>query len=486
MTAFFHSIRWRVQAWHAAILLAVILAFCLTAYQLAWNNQLRSVDRNLAQAERLLMRGLLESMEVNVAPTEPFSPRQLFAGMRAAPPTIPPRIKALFQGNEPGYAFFTLLDSDGRVLIASSNAPKTFELPATSPTEPTEEIRTRLDHREMIHRLPDGVWGIIGMDLTPERIERRRFAWSLGGVGFGVWLLGLAGGWWLAGRAMKPVSEISQTATRIAAGNLTERIPTAGTDSELDQLSRVLNRTFDRLHEALERQKQFTADASHELRTPVTILLAETQRILKRERTTGEYEALARTCYDAAARMRQLIEALLLLARQEAASANLPLERCDLAVILRATAAQLQPLATTRELKLDCSLVPAPCVGDPSSLAILATNLVANALQHHDRAGGIVRVTCGLEKGCAMMSVTDDGPGIPAADLPHVFERFYRADQARSGSSGHTGLGLAIAKAIVTNHGGTLTAENLEGRGCRFVAQLPSAPAITPPAATST
>ena len=144
-----------------------------------------------------------------------------------------------------------------------------------------------------------------------------RFAWSLGGSGFAIWVVCLLGGWWIAGNALKPIATISRTAAHIADGNLEERISTSGTDSELDQLGGVLNHTFDRLHKGIEQQKQFIADASHELRTPITILLSETQRILKsdRKRTSDEYVQVINICRDAAIRMRRLVEPLLVLAR---------------------------------------------------------------------------------------------------------------------------------------------------------------------------
>ncbi|PTY04920.1 sensor histidine kinase [Opitutaceae bacterium EW11] len=474
MRTFFHSIRWRVQAWHGAILLTVILGFCLTSHRLAWNNQLRSVDRSLAQTERTLIRGLMQAAEAHGEPGPGFSPRRLADKLRSNPEVFPSALGAIFQGREPGFAYFSLRDADNRPLLQSPNVPEDVAVPLHTPPEFAEEARTVSGRREIVHRTPDGLVSIIGMDLGPERREMRRFAWSLVALGGGVWLVGLLGGWWLAGRAIQPVADISRTASRIAEGNLEERIVPDGTNSELDQLSRVLNATFDRLHAALERQKQFTADASHELRTPVTILLSETQRILKRDRTPEEYRAVIQTCQATAQRMRQLTEALLLLARQDRGAGELRREPCDLAAILRTTAAQLQPLADARGIQLRLELETALCMGDPTALSILTTNLVGNAVEHHDRAGGVVVVGCGVHEGQVRLAVSDDGPGIPAADLPHVFDRFYRVDSARSGGSGHVGLGLAIAKAIATNHGGDIVAENLPGRGCRFSVQLPA------------
>lgn len=477
MSSLLHSIRWRVQAWHAVLLLGVILAFCGAIYRLAWSNQLRRADRAIVQSERTLIRSLVEALPPSPATgkPEPFSPARVMEYLRGAHPVIPAAAASLFNSTEPGYAYFVFRDVDGRILLRSPNLPSDLAAQPVPLEDFNDDWRSVGDRRETIHRNPEGITSVVGADLTPEREEMRRFALSLAGTGLAIWALGLLGGWWLAGRAIRPIQKISRTATRIAEGNLAERIGTAVGDSELDQLSRVLDTTFDRLHTAIERQKQFTADASHELKTPVTILLAETQRALKRERSPEEYRAALATCQTAAERMRQLTESLLLLARQEAVGADAPRERCDLAALLRQTLAELQPLAAQRQLTLVGDLAPAACLGDRAALAILAANLVANALQHHDRANGHVRVACRTEAGRAVLTVVDDGPGIPSQHLPHLFERFYRGDTARTGGSGHTGLGLAIAHAIARNHGGTLTAANEPDRGARFTATLPAA-----------
>lgn len=479
MSVVFHSLRWRVQLWHGAILLLAVLAFCLTAYRLAWASQLRHIDKSIAQNEWTMFHGLMVACRPEGVDKGSVPPEAIVERLRAGTLAVPATVAARFGGNEPGYLYFAIYDRDGRRLLHSENLPADSALP--QPEQDTGELyRLVGSRRETMHGGPGGLIVVSGRDITAERESLHRFAWSLGALGLAVWSFGLLGGWWLAGRAIKPIATISRTATRIAAGNLSERIDVQDTDSELDQLGRVLNDTFDRLHETLEQQKRFTADASHELRTPITILLSETQRILKRERTPAEYEEAIRTCHDTAARMRRLVEALLLLARQEASGAA-PRESCDLAAILRETIAQLAPLAKERGIDVRAELSPTRCDGDPASLAILASNLVANAIQHHS-TGGHVEVSCATAAHSVAFSVRDDGPGIPAEDLPHIFRRFYRVDKARAGASGHTGLGLAIAKAIVDNHGGSISVSSPVGHGTRFTVTLPTAPTGSAPA----
>jgi len=475
----FHSIRWRVQAWHGAILLVVVAAFCVTTYRLSWNNHLRRIDKDVHRLDWSLIRALSRVSRPAGAPQavggdeSPPSPTLIAARLRGGTVALPAETAALFEGTDPGFAYFILRDGSGKVLLQSPNAAGALDTPCAQSRDIDEEFRMIGHHREKVHRGGQTLNSVVGRDITPELDEMHRLAISLAVSGFAVWGLGLLGGWWIAGRAIQPIKTISRTASRIAAGNLDKRISTAGTDSELDQLSHVLNETFARLHTAFETQKQFTADASHELRTPVTILLSETHRMLKRERTPEEYRQALQTCHDTAQRMRQLIEALLLLANQEARRAGSPCGRCDLAAILKDTVQQLAPLAAARSIAVDTDLKEAACQGDPASLSVLASNLVANAI-HHNRDGGWVHLTCRQDGPSVAFTVRDNGPGIAAEDLPHIFQRFYRGDKARTPTSGRTGLGLAIARTIAENHGGSISVDSKPGAGACFTVRLPS------------
>jgi heavy metal sensor kinase len=477
----FHSIRWRVQAWHGLILLGAVIAFCFTAYRLAWNNQLQAIDHGLWVSEAKLGAALMR----NIPPAPgagakeddnpPFSPAHLVERLRRGAGTLPPEVASTFEGMAPGYAYFSLRDASDSIYLQSANAPEGLVLLPMPAGPYADEWHTIGHRREVLRSSSPGLRSLVGRDISPELDAMHRFGWSLGASGLAVWLLGLLGGWWIAGRAIQPIAVISRTAAHIADGHLQERISTTGADSELDQLSRVLNHTFDRLQDGMEQQKQFIADASHELRTPVTVLLSETHRILKhdRERTPEEYREVIQTCRDSAHRMRQLIEPLLLLTRQETQGATAPRRPCDFSGILRDTLEQLGPLAAEREIQLHADLQPAACLGDPAALAILATNLLANAIQHN-RDGGSVFVRCERHGQSTTLTVRDDGPGIGPADLPHIFERFYRADKARASADGHAGLGLAIARTIVENHGGTITAQSTPGEGAVFTVTLPA------------
>jgi len=486
MTRFFQSIRWRVQVWHAVMLLIAVLAFCFTAYKLAWDNQLRRIDKDLEKAERTLFRSLMNAAQTtdiqqdaagNKTTPRPTSPAEMLEKLQSHKITLPLDAEAVFTGHDPGYLFFVIQDREGRDLLKAANAPPGITPLPSLESDFNEDVRTEGLHRLYYRSSPSGFRLVTGREITPELEDMRRFVLSISGLGLGIWALGLLGGWWLAGRAIRPIESISNTASRIAEGNLRERINQYGTDSELDQLSKVLNGTFEKLHASFEQQKQFTADASHELKTPVTILLSETQRILKRtSRDEAEYRDALLTCNQTAQRMRRLIDSLLILAKQENQS-HLPVnDHCQLDAVLQETIDQLRPLAAEKSLKIVCDLSEVRCLGDADSLGILATNLISNAMEYQ-RAEGTLWIYSQATESGARFSVRDDGPGIAEQDLPHLFDRFYRADKARTGGSGHSGLGLAIAKTIVQNHGGQIHVESQPGSGCTFVVTLPPAAA---------
>ncbi len=283
----------------------------------------------------------------------------------------------------------------------------------------------------------------------------------------------LGGGWWLTTRAIRPIEDISAAASRIAEGNLSERINVAETDSELGRLASVLNSTFARLEAAFGEQRQFTADASHELRTPLAVIISEAQTTLARERGAAEYRESIAVCLDAAQQMRRFAESLLQLARFDAGQEPIRRSAVDLAENARVCVRRVGPLAEERGIKIRCDLGPAKTFGDADRLGQLITNLLTNAI-HYNKPNGEIRVNTRSENGGAVLTVADSGQGIAAEDVPHVFERFYRADKSRSRAEGRSGLGLAICKAIVDSHGGSIDVSSQPGAGTTFTVRLPA------------
>jgi signal transduction histidine kinase len=245
----------------------------------------------------------------------------------------------------------------------------------------------------------------------------------------------------------------------------------ADTDSELGQLASVLNSTFARLEAAFAQQKQFTADASHELRTPLAVIIAEAQTTLARERSAAKYRETVTACLDAAQQMRRLTESLLQLARFDAGQEHIQRSAIDLAEITRACSERISSLAKKGGNEIHLDLAPVKVFGSADLLGQLVTNLLTNAI-HYNKPNGEIRVRIQSAKGDAVLTVADTGPGIAAEDLPHIFERFYRADKARSRADGRSGLGLAICKAIVEIHGGSIDVSSQLGSGTTFTVRL--------------
>ena len=285
-------------------------------------------------------------------------------------------------------------------------------------------------------------------------------------------VLGLAGGWWVATRAIRPIEAISATAVKIAGGDLSQRINAADTESELGRLAGVLNSTFARLDAAFTQQARFTSDASHELRTPVSVIISQTQTALSRERPSAEYREALEACQRAARRMKTLTESLLELARLDAGQEPMRKELFDLLRVAGECVEMVRPLAADRGIQIHCDVASIECLGDAGRIGQVVTNLLTNAI-HFNRDQGEVRLAARPEGGAILLSVADTGQGIPAEDLPHLFERFYRVDKSRTRIQGRNGLGLAICKAIVDAHGGSIEVSSQPDAGSTFTVKLP-------------
>lgn len=470
-----HSVRWRLQLWHALILLVVIAALCMLAFRLALDDRRERISRELESFERKFMRAFWDMSTRDRPKDKPLSTSELRDQFRSLddPSRFPLELRDLFDSNATESTYLAYWDGDGRLWYKSANAPASLGFPPMPPPDREKTERLRGTFHEIISGGPRGSRSIVGRNISADRAELRRLGLQITASGALLWLLGLLGGWWLAGRVIQPIEAISQTASRIAGGKLSERIDIAGTDDELTRLSQVLNDTFDRLATAIERQREFTADASHELRTPLTVILSETSRGLKRDRPAEEYREILSTCGLAATRMRALVESLLLLARQDAAP-GAELRPIDLAAVVGEAVLLHQPLAANHSIRLEADLHPATCLADANAVAIIAGNLISNAILHQPPGGrAMVRVTAADET--AILEVIDHGPGIPKEHLPRLFDRFYRVDPARGPSSGHSGLGLSIVRAIVENHHGTVEVDSEPGRGSTFRVTLPIA-----------
>ena len=348
----------------------------------------------------------------------------------------------VLDASQPNTFYYILWQGDGAIVARSPGAPDNVPAPTRvgapepqalqgrdafgkgSPAMPgpglPPEARTRGQMREAYRFLPHGQCLLVGRSLVPDLAAMRRLALWLTAAGATELLLGLAGGWWVATRAIRPINAISATAVRIADGDLSQRISAA--DS--------------------------------------------------RERSSVEYREALEVCQRAARRMKALTESLLELARLDAGQKPIKRERFDLAGVARDCVELLRPLAAERGIQIHGDVPPMECLGDAERIGQVVTNPLTNAI-HFNRDQGEVRLSARAEHGGVLLTVADTGQGIPAEDIPHLFERFYRVDKSRSRIQGRNGLGLAICKAIVDAHGGTIDVASQAGVGTTFTVRLP-------------
>jgi heavy metal sensor kinase len=381
------------------------------------------------------------------------------------------RNSSLLPSLERGY-FFVIWYRDGTVLERSADAPLNAPIPEGVERDTLPHFRSRGELREAVFCSGLGECMMIGRSLAADPAGLGGLGWSLLAIGGTVLALGLGVGWWITSRAFRPLEEISEAAVRISRGQLSERIVMTKEGAEVAQLAAVLNRTFARLEAAFMRQQQFTADAAHELRMPLTILISETQTTLARERSAAEYRETVEGCLDTAQQMRMLTETLLDLARLDNAETGLTREKVDLATAARDCVQRLSGLAEREHVTLRSELQPVWVMGVRARLEQVITNLLSNAISYN-KVGGEVRIACGAEGESACVTVADTGIGISSVDLPHIFDRFYRADRARSRAQGHTGLGLAICKTVIEAEGGTIDATSTPQVGTTLRVRLP-------------
>ena len=275
------------------------------------------------------------------------------------------------------------------------------------------------------------------------------------------------GGAWLSGRAMKPVNDIAAAALTISIENLAERLPVPPTGDELARLTEVLNTMFARLESAVKTLSQFVADASHELRTPLAVIRTTAELALRRARTPESYRDSLQEVAAEAERMTRLVEELLVLARSDAATAEMPLAAVDVREVLTEICGEMRGLAEMRQIRINTLYGDGAAIvaGNRPALHRLFLVLLDNALKFSHPGGEVILRVESSESRVAV-SIEDFGSGISESDLPHIFERFYRVDRARTGG-GH-GLGLSLAKSIARVHGASIEVQSTEGAGSRF------------------
>lgn len=455
-----HSISWRLQISYGLLLCAAFAGLGITAYHLERNDRLKRIDEGLqARANRLT--GILFRHDRPPNPTG--EPTELAAAEHGTPQGEP-------GGRVRHYYLVWSAGPEVNLRHKGGAAPDVVPTPPAAAEIPREGFaRTRDGWRERILLVRREHILLVGRDVSGEMAELRTYGFQLMLVGLGILSGGLLLSAWLSKRALKPIDDISEAATRIARGALDERVDVGGNRSELGRLAEVLNHTFDELADAYHRQAQFTADASHELRTPLAVILSEIQ---SGPETLEEHRESLAVCEESARSMRQLVEQLLELARFDAGTARAEFTTVDLRDLAESCVEKVAALAAKKEIEIVSEFeAEVTCKGEVGRLDQVLTNLLTNAIAYN-RKGGRIVVRAKRDGNDAVVEVEDNGFGISEDDLPHVFERFYRADKSRT-KDGHSGLGLAISKEIATSHGGELTVESVLGEGSTFRLRIP-------------
>ncbi len=388
-----------------------------------------------------------------------------------------------FQSRQRTRVYVRLLDADGRVLVETPGyggllPPADCPTPADAPDRGTAgRFTDGRPVRLMAVRVVVGPTGYVvqtAIDRTPEAellAEYRRNLWAV----LGAALVCCGGvGYQIARRGLRPVRRVTDTARRIDPAHLGERIDPAGLPAELLALADTVNAMLDRLEASFTRLARFSADIAHELRTPVNNLRGGVEVALGQPRTPGEYREVLGSALEECGRLARLIDSLLFLARAENPRAEVARERVDVGTELHTVREFYEPAAADRGIRLE---VVADCrveaVLNRPLFQRAVGNLIENALAHTP-AGGRVALSVTPAGGWVEVVVTDTGRGIPPDHLPHVFDRFYRADPARTSTGGNLGLGLAIVRGVAEIHGGTAVAESDDGRGMRLRMRFPA------------
>lgn len=292
--------------------------------------------------------------------------------------------------------------------------------------------------------------------------------------GFGLLVVAGIGGWYLARRVLKPVSDITNTARDLTAYHLDKRLPEKGTDDELGLLIHTFNEMIDRIQNGVEKIQQFSSDASHELRTPLTIMRGEIEVALRKQRSGEAYQGVLKSLLEEVQRMEKIVEDLLFITRAD--SGHIPLENkeVDLVALTRDILKKMKPLAEEKNIKTSFRSEPEEIFYpmDTGKFGQLIGNILDNAIKYTKRGGEVDLEIKRIDSGI-VIEVKDNGIGIPEKEISKVFDRFYRVDKSRSGADKSNGLGLSICKWIVEAYQGDIRIKSKEGVGTSVTVTLP-------------
>ncbi len=458
----FKTIRVRFTLWVAVWLLAILAAFAAYVYHKFGSDLSASVDNTLRfSAAQTLTAINIENDHLNIADTISTAPAR----------------SSLTKHD----LTFRVLDAEGKVLRAFGeypNLPVTENSVSTAKRLQASFVTVYVGNKQDAVRMyttpivSNGkLIGIIqiAQNLDDLRAALQRLLEALVAGGASLVLIGAVGGYFLVARALAPIDYMTRTAQRISAEDLSARLNLPTTTDEVGRLATTLDAMLARLDASFRRERQFTADASHELRTPLTAMQAILGVIRAERRTPEDYEQALSDLSEETDRLRSMVEDLLRLARGDVRK-NTTREAVELSLLLNDVSDSMAPLAEAKGLTLTCTAPAGLTIqGDTDDLIRLFVNLLDNAIKYTEH--GSITVTTRTDAHHLRVMISDTGNGIPPEHLPHIFDRFYRVDSARTSQG--AGLGLALALEIARAHGGDIQVNSTTGKGTTFTVNFP-------------
>ncbi|MEQ1856393.1 MAG: heavy metal sensor histidine kinase [Longimicrobiales bacterium] len=453
------SIRVRLTLWYAAVLAAILLVYAGGAYFFLRTNLYADLDRRLAD-DVVGVAALLTATE------------------RAAPVSAPG--EAGFEDQR----WLEVLSPEGELLYQEGTSalalPPSAQESRDGASGRAESIEVGVGSVVRMRTASSSVGGstVLVRAARSEALVRHELRELLVGMGLGLpaaVLVACLGGYFLAGRALRPVGQMAERASAITAESLGQRLPIENAHDELGRLGSVLNDTLARLEGSFETMRRFTADAAHELRTPLTALRSVGEVTLRESRSGEAYREAVGSMLEEVDRLTRLVDTLLTLSHSDSGRVEIRAESIELRSFAEQAKNYLEVLADEKQqsIVVDGS-AEAWIEADPRLLHQAISNILDNAIKYSP-VGSCIRVEIHSDSDIAGIDVVDQGPGIAAEHIQRVFERFYRVDGARSRQTGGAGLGLSIARWAIQANGGTVGIDSKLGEGTRFVVRLPLA-----------
>ena len=373
-------------------------------------------------------------------------------------------------------AYWCVWDRSGtRIGVGGDLPEKTTLNQKLPPRDGPRPFTSRLSGQrlEMFATTDEGGQLLVGRPLAKEFDALRRLFLRLAVIGLTGLIAASGVAWWMTRRIVGPIVDLATKAQSITHQHLEERLALPQPTSEMTQLAISFNLMLANLQSAFLRQQQFTSDAAHELRTPVTIILSQSEFSLLRQRSSDDYRQGFETCRQASGHMKRLVENLFEVSRIDSGQLSIEKQELDFANIADEAIQMMATLAKDRGLCIQSQLTSVLVIGDATRLRQIVLNLIANAIEYSEH-GSEIQVTVDQDSGQARLIIADHGQGIPQDDLPKIWNRFYRVDQARtqSGNVG-AGLGLSLVAELVRLHGGNVTIESQLGEGTTVTVHLP-------------